>query len=240
MITKILSLYAGTIPKDTSIFLSKIYLFVYTKIIITAIIDLPFILHGYMIMGASFYKLELVPRRYIKNPLKEYDDGYTTMPYILEDDHVINQCFVKLSHQFKGENVTEISTRYDMDKIHGLDKKSPDYKVQYFNSIAEVPYLLRQYAPKEDGLIIMASDGRNIRFLGGNDADQVAKQVLVFKELDWQSKGYYLDKFDEFLNKYDTYIIFPEMLTEFKQCFPMSCPIQEWTLNKNEIIYISM
>ena len=25
-------------------------------------------------MGASFYKLELVPRRYIKNPLKEYDD----------------------------------------------------------------------------------------------------------------------------------------------------------------------
>lgn len=191
-------------------------------------------------MGASFYKLELVPRRYIKNPLKEYDDGYMTMPYILEDDHVINQCFVKLSHQFKGENVTEISTRYDMDKIRGLDKESPDYKVQYFNNIAEVPYRLRQYAPKEDGLIIMASDGSNIRFMGPNDATDTPKEVLAFIEKAWFSKGYYLDKFDEFLNKYDTYIIFPEILEEFKQCFPMSCPIQEWLLDKNEIIYISM
>ena len=191
-------------------------------------------------MGVSFYKLELVPRRYIKNPLKEYDDGYTTMPYILEDDHVINQCFVKLSHQFKGENVTEISTRYDMDKIRGLDKESPDYKVQYFNNIAEVPYRLRQYAPKEDGLIIMASDGLNIRFLGPHDADNIPKEVLVFKELDRQSKGYYINEFDNFMDKYNTLIIFPELLNEFKKCFPESSHIQSWSLTKYEIIYVCM
>jgi hypothetical protein len=193
-----------------------------------------------MIMGASFYKLELVPRRYIKNPLKEYDDGYTTMPYILEDDHVINQCFVKLSHQFKGENVTEISTRYDMDKIRGLDKESPDYKVQYFSNIAEVPYRLRQYAPKEDGLIIMASDGRNIRFLGGDDADQVTKQVLAFAEIDWQSKYYYDDAFYNYMDENPGLIVFPEQLEEFKKCFPEEAPIQSWTLASNQIIYLSM
>lgn len=191
-------------------------------------------------MGASFYKLEHVPGRYVSAHLKEYDSNYMTLPYILEYDNAINKCFVRLSQKFQGENITEISTHYNMDKIRGLDKESPDYKVQYFNTIAEVPYRLRQYAPKENGLIIMASDGRNIRFLGGNDADQVKKQVLAFVEMDWQSKYYYEDEFYSYMDKNPGLIIFPDQLDDFKKCFPEEAPIQSWTLADNQIIYLSM
>lgn len=72
-------------------------------------------------------------------------------------------------------------------------------------------------------------------FMGLNDATDNLKEVLRFIEKVW-FKGYYSDKFDlVLLNKYDTYIIFPEMLEEFKQCFPMSCQIQEWLLNKMKL-----
>lgn len=191
-------------------------------------------------MGSSFYKLEHVPARYIQHPIKEHNDKYMTMPYTLDESDSYNECFVRLSKQFLNEQIIEISTNYDLSKLTGLNKDSPNYKVEYFSSIDQMPYRLRQYAPQENGLIIMGSDGSNIRFMGSNDATDTPKEVLAFIETSWYSKGYYSDKFDEFLNKYDTYIIFPEMLEEFKQCFPMSCPIQEWVLNKNEIIYISM
>lgn len=190
-------------------------------------------------MGTSFYKLEHVPARYVQQPIAEHNDKYISLPYI-NGDESYNQCFIELSKKFKDEQVIEISTHYDMDKIKGLNKNSSNYKVQYFNSIDDIPYRLREYAPKEKGLIIMASDGLNIRFLGPLDTDNIPKEVLVFIELDWQSKGYDIDEFDVFMNKHDTLIIFPELLNEFKECFPESSPIQKWTLSKYEIIYLSM
>lgn len=63
---------------------------------------------------------------------------------------------------------------------------------------------------------------------------------LAFIESDWQGQYYYEDKLDAYLNSNPGIIVYPEQLDVFKKCFPSDAAIIDWTLESNQIIYMSM